>query len=413
MKVKKINKYLDHVRDLWLMLGLSCILFLGLEIIARGYYLFRYEILAPNSSIQKEYQIDERENSESYKFSPWVIDYFRELQESGKSDWYSYVYWRRKAYSGNYINIDSSGTRKTYNTIPLSKASKKIFMFGGSTIWGTGARDEYTIPSFVSKMLDERSHDEFYIVNFGESGYVSTQELIQLILELKKGNIPNIVIFYDGVNDVFSAFQNKIVGIPQNEYNRRKEFGLHANIKKAVNEVGPFDLFRRYSAFARLVLNRKDKIIAKYKNIAAEEQENKIMQEQPNLRSSLDSLAEKTVYDYFANIRIIGALSREYQFEAFFFWQPTIYSKGMLSSEEERTRKIHQDGRESFFNLAYSKISSVGNKPMNFYDIQKVFTERKETVFIDFCHLGEQGNQIVANIITRTLMENSKTSVSD
>jgi hypothetical protein len=262
-------------------------------------------------------------------------------------------------------------------------------------------------------MLDERCHDKFHIVNFGESGYVSTQELIQLILELKKGNIPDIVIFYDGVNDVFSAFQNKVAGIPQNEYNRRKEFGLQDNINKAVNEVGPFDLLRRYSACARLVLNRKDKIIAKYKNISAEEQENKIMQDQPNLRSSLDSLAEKTVYDYFDNLRIIEALSREYQFEAFFFWQPTIYSKNMLSSEEERTRKSHQDGRDAFFNLVYSRIASVDNKPMNFYDIQKVFAERKESVFIDFCHLSEQGNQIVANIITRILMENSKASVSD
>jgi hypothetical protein len=38
-------------------------------------------------------------------------------------------------------------------------------------------------------------------MNFGESGFVSTQSVIQLMQELQSGNIPHLVIYYDGVND--------------------------------------------------------------------------------------------------------------------------------------------------------------------------------------------------------------------
>ena len=46
-----------------------------------------------------------------------------------------------------------------------------------------------------------------------------------LELELQRGNVPDVVIFYDGVNDVFSTFQNGASGLPQNEASRVEEFG--------------------------------------------------------------------------------------------------------------------------------------------------------------------------------------------
>ena len=44
--------------------------------------------------------------------------------------------------------------------------------------------------------------------NYGETGWVSTQELIKLMLELKRtGRKPDLVIFYDGANDVYLPYQ--------------------------------------------------------------------------------------------------------------------------------------------------------------------------------------------------------------
>ena len=67
----------------------------------------------------------------------------------------------------------------------------------------------------IGKFLSEHGV-KVEITNFGQSGRVSTQEVIDLFLQLQKSNTPNIVIFYDGINDTFSAFQNGISGVPQN-----------------------------------------------------------------------------------------------------------------------------------------------------------------------------------------------------
>ena len=50
-------------------------------------------------------------------------------------------------------------------------------MFGGSTMWGTGARDACTIPSLLARALQGRGMS-LEIINFGETGYVRTQEVI-------------------------------------------------------------------------------------------------------------------------------------------------------------------------------------------------------------------------------------------
>ncbi len=99
----------------------------------------------------------------------------------------------------------------------------RIFAFGGSAIWGEGVRDDYTIPSWLQRFLDQTAY-RTQITNFGQEGYVSTQEMIVLFEQLQKGNIPDIVIFYDGFNDAGSAMGNGVAGSSYDERNRRTEF---------------------------------------------------------------------------------------------------------------------------------------------------------------------------------------------
>ena len=80
----------------------------------------------------------------------------------------------------------------------------KLLMLGGSSLWGFGARDDQTIPSLLARKLHERGL-KVEVKNLAELGYVSTQEVIGLIRELQTGYRPDVVIFYDGVNDTTSA----------------------------------------------------------------------------------------------------------------------------------------------------------------------------------------------------------------
>ena len=99
-------------------------------------------------------------------------------------------------------------------------------MLGGSSLWGFGARDNETIPSLLARDLDQRGW-RVDLKNLSEIGYVSTQELIALFRELQAGYRPDVVIFYDGVNDTTAALLLEgEAGLTTNEVNRRQEFNL-------------------------------------------------------------------------------------------------------------------------------------------------------------------------------------------
>src|SRR5262249_54558306 len=142
--------------------------------------------------------------------------------------WVPYVYWRHASHRGEHINIDDAGIRRTW-AAPESgdpkQARPKVFLFGGSTMWGVPVRDDFTIPSAVAKKLAGKGAPAD-VTNFGETAYVSTQEVMTLVLELRKGHVPDVVVFYDGVNDTASAFQLRAAGLPLFEDNRRQEFNL-------------------------------------------------------------------------------------------------------------------------------------------------------------------------------------------
>ena len=139
--------------------------------------------------------------------------------------WIPYSYWISKPFTGKSINVDSDGLRHTWHNgltglYSPGKRIFRIFMFGGSTMFGWAESDDYTIPSAVVKALTQRGIGGVKVINFGQLGYVNTQELILLLEQLRQRNIPDLVIFYDGYNDTFSAFQNGKAGITENEVTR-------------------------------------------------------------------------------------------------------------------------------------------------------------------------------------------------
>lgn len=198
----KISKFAKLVKDAWLMVGITILLLCCLEGGLSLAFLIKDRFSASD--------LDPRARADTYSDPTWVKDYYKELRRSSAAQWRPYVYWRRKPYHGNHINIDANGIRLTPLTKPLQQESRTpvtIFMFGGSTLWGTGVRDAFTIPSIFAKELQNKGVAA-EVINFGETGYVSTQEVITLLLQLQKRQLPDFAIFYDGVNDMYSAYSN-------------------------------------------------------------------------------------------------------------------------------------------------------------------------------------------------------------
>ena len=148
---------------------------------------------------------------------------YEELGSPGQ-EWRPYVYWRTRPYSGRHLNIDADGLRRTWNPAPGDTDAMRVFMFGASTLLGFKVRDDYTTPSFVAKIMARECEVPVVVSNFGQLGYVSTQDLIALLLELQRGNVPGVAVFYNGTVDVESSYDTQVAGLPRWEYLRRDAF---------------------------------------------------------------------------------------------------------------------------------------------------------------------------------------------
>jgi lysophospholipase L1-like esterase len=363
-----MKKYLKQLNDLWIIAGITLLLLLMIEMAFSLYYSNRSST-------------DTRTQADCYPNEAWVKDLYDEFSASSMEIWHSYVYWRRKPFSGSYIHIGDDGLRTSTFPVPDSISGTpaiRIFFMGGSTLWGTGVRDDYTIPSLTGKLLSQQGiHAEVF--NFGESGYVSTQGLIALMVELKKENIPDLVVFYDGINDVFSAFQQKKAGIPQNEFNRQNEFNAFRGKKRVVRSilhaVPTFSTVR----FITEKMNSKKRFIS---TLSA---------------AGSDSLSSAVAQHYRNNVRMIRALGMEYGFKTHFYWQPAIFHKKYLTGYEMKQAEENSYLRD-FYEQAYRKTTIIVTEPdgIDFKDISNIFLGLKEPVFIDWCHVGESGNFIIA-----------------
>ena len=289
--------------------------------------------------------VDWRAEADGHADRDWARAYYREFRAANRAHWQPYVYWRRAAYDGRFIHVDSDGKRRTVQAGSLPEDAPKVFVFGGSTIWGTGAADDQTIPSWLARGLHESGHPA-RVVNLGETGYVSTQGILRLLLELRAGNVPDVAVFYDGANELAAAAQTGEPGIPMNEVRRREDF------LRGAGAAAPA----------------------------------------PPERSTAQ-LALETIAAYRANLRVLQALGREYGFEVCCFWQPVPYLHKPLTAYEQRASGRRDLGE--IMRLGYDAISAADLPPF-FADLSRVFETTTAPRYVDWCHLIGDGNAEVA-----------------
>jgi lysophospholipase L1-like esterase len=355
-----------------LVINVAALSAVGVEIGAR---LFVYGF--------EHWRSDYRAKADGYADSDWSEAYYRELARASSTTWQPYVYWRRPPYAGRFINVDDHGLRRSWQSSSPDAARRRVLVMGGSTVWGTGARDEYTLPSELAKALDHAGRPAM-VMNYGESGYVSGQSLAALIVALRAGERPTHVIFYGGIEDTFAAYQNGAAGIPQNENNRRLEFNLTQ--PTAIDKLGAL-LVAGTTRASALILQRPEG--------------------QRTAEESVDPgrLAAAVVDAYCANARLAAALGREFGFRVSAFWQPVIFSKPSLTPYELAEAARRQSTRQLFAaTRALVTGNTAGCAGVGLVDLSAVFASDAGPRFLDAMHLTETGNQEVAIAMTPQLL---------
>jgi lysophospholipase L1-like esterase len=338
---------------------------------------------------------DKRCSLSYYKNKDWGKPLFQELHEIN-DDFAPFIEWKDNEFHGKYINVNAQGVRKTWNPSPVTGGHvAKIYVFGGSTVWGTGSRDDFTIPSQLSKLLfSHKINCEVY--NYGTSAYTFNQEIIRLLLLLRDGHRPTLVIFYDGVNDVYASYQSGVPGTIQNEDIIRKKLKLNS-------------AYQLIKEGAKIILSQS-KIIdfRKLKSLFFQTpQFHEIASTYDDDR--LNSLADGIVREYAQSRAMLDQLAKSYSFAYVCLWQPVIFTENSTKSTEGEGEKRQQDKTLAFL---YRKVNDkLKNTPMpHFYDLSDALRERVDPVYIDFCHLSEEGNSLIARKIYPIIQKNLSSS---
>lgn len=258
-------------------------------------------------------------------------------------------------------------------------------------MWGGGARDDFTIPSWVSKKLNDAGQD-FEICNYGERGYVILQEIVHLVLLLRDGHRPDYVLFYDGVNDVYAAYQAGSAGAVLNTSRIRA--------KVSAIELSPCEHFL---IGLKGGVQNNSMIYRAIERIAETIEGRNNGQEVATLYSEdeLKKLASETVEHYAKSLVLLENLSKVYGFEYICFWQPVTFLEDELTEEEaDSDARIKDEVLGSFFKHVSHllKQESLDNHVV----IADALKGRTESVYFDFCHLTEKGNEMVADKIVHT-----------
>jgi lysophospholipase L1-like esterase len=335
-----------------------------------------------------------RAHTSYYASQAWARQYWKEFSLSRPVLYRDYVIWRRAPFKGEFININRDRIRSTPGA-DCSANSYKVFTFGGSTMWGTGSPDWGTIPAYLQSYFTALRHGPVCVLNFGESAFVSTQGVIELILQLQSGNVPNLVIFYDGVNEVYAAYQS-------GRFTHQNFDHIAAKLNKDesppsfvgwIKSSHSFHLFKRVVAKLRQTSRHRTDLVT-YKTLGVD----------------TATLSDTVVEKYTSNYAIVDALAQKYGFKFLFFWQPVISigDKPLTSEEQEMRRTMALRDPESLvielFEAVYRRVQQVAKQYENLYYIAEIFDSLDSEIWIDATHVTPVGNRLIAEKMFGVIM---------
>jgi lysophospholipase L1-like esterase len=384
----RFKRFVSLLQTGWSIFGITLVLLLVVEAGLRAAFAARDYLTLPASP-------DPRIVTEGYGGATWLAKHYREI-ESLEERWQPYVYFRPKSFHGQTVTVGPDGLRATWQ--PLATAGElaakkplKVLMLGGSSLWGFGARDDQTIPSRLARKLHERGVLA-EVKNLADLGYVSTQEVICLLRELQNGYRPDLVIFYDGVNETTSALLSGEAGLTTNEVNRRREFNLLNSPLRLVTALGGKLLAD--SGSLRLARAVKSRLVSPAPQSKS-----------PVPDDAISNLAADVAYCYAANVKLVEHLGLAYGFRPLFFWQPTIFDKSEPTAVElEEAKKFAWT--EHAFRAVYEKVRTASslNTDRAFRDLSRIFARERQLIFIDYCHTTEAANDRIADEIAAEIV---------
>jgi hypothetical protein len=322
-------------------------------------------------------------------------EYWKEFEEANKVTYHPYVLWRRQPFQGELIAIDQNGVRRTLNT-RCDDQTFTIWMFGDSVMWGAGAPDSGTIPSLVASDY-QKTGKVVCIVNYAEKGWSNTQEVIGLMEQLKHASRkPDIVLFYDGGTEAFTAYQSGIADLHSN-YTGFKQYLDNWSVAKKtgfsyLKETNTYHFLQKIAA--REPFHKKEKgPTVEARNVAG--------------------LSAAVVENYVQNMNTVELLAQQSHFRPIFAWYPNLAvgHKRQTPYEDQVLRMEYKKfpGLGPLYQAAYDQARQV--KRPDFIYLGDLLDDQEESLYVGISHLKPEGNRIVADKLFEIFQQTPSSSV--
>lgn len=252
--------------------------------------------------------------------------------------------------SGDYPGLAVFGTNQ--------RNDYKIAILGGST----ATSGYYRFKSWPEILHEKYCKDNVTVINGAVESYTSAQELIKLMRDIVCLK-PDLVIVYDGNNDVIRDESHSIFEIPY-----MKTIMEHADGKMGINENGSHKLFCGVPP------------------------------------------TENAVEAWLHNIEYMHAICEQDKIKFISFMQPMLFTKTVMSSKREEVLKKKWSflfSKCSGDKMEQQAIAFRENAPEiclthdYIYDLSHIFDN--DDVYIDHCHVFEHGNEIIAQEIYKVI----------
>jgi lysophospholipase L1-like esterase len=364
-----------------------------------GYTVFSLVLLAvllelASWAIWSAYHAKHLEGPENQAASPvyaetaWAQEFWQEehMRQKSRHGYVPFLLWGVSNWHGKYVNNDSDKTgvwRRTINPArdECHKRQVTVWSFGGSTMYGTGVPDWATLPSYLSHDLNTAGSDCVVVSNFGVEGYVSNQELILLTEQLKAGGHPDIVIFYDGLNDAGAAGPSS--GPPKAHFSIETiKPRIEGSISSRLDFLHEAYTFRLAGTIRGFLFGRHSS------------------------RFVLDELHTKGVAaldNYEANLSVAKALGKAYNFRIYCFWQPSLYygKKPLVPFERQLPEIATRDTWSLITTAVYQEAARRAAANGCFIFLGDIFDSVPDPLYIDEGHLGPRGNELAAQAVAK------------
>ena len=316
-----------------------------------------------------------------------------------------FVVWRSNPiFNCDSITVSEDGYRITPGASRDPDAFM-VFMLGGSAMWGACVSDSCTIAAYLQRDLGELIDRPVAVYNLAQNAHSSTQELIELVLQLRNGNIPDLVIFYDGFNDVCCSYETGVAGV-------------HASLELVAGRVEGTAEALGIMPVWETVLSRTNTWLLvtslRAKGFLPEETQEDYTNRTMGI--DYDSLTSETVSIYYGNCRVVEALAESYGFDYLIVWQPNMWIGDKLLTDREQD--FYETGNSllpwisdpafrEMLEASYDLYEESITDSTRYFSFRSIFDEIEYEVYNDCCgvHVTAKANEMIAEKFINLLLE--------